>query len=49
VGTSDDQIAQWAKTVSAQMYHIVDMNLEDQFIEYTAPPNRNKLFEWEEA
>ena len=49
VGTSDDQIAQWTQAVGARMFHIVDMNLEDQFIEYTAPANRNKLFQWEEV
>jgi ABC-2 type transport system ATP-binding protein len=48
VGASDDQIAQWAQSVGAQIFHTVDMNLEDQFIEYTAPTNRNKLFAWEE-
>ena len=49
VRTSDEQLAQWAKKNNAERYHIVDMNLEDQFIEYTAPQDRKKLFKWEET
>jgi ABC-2 type transport system ATP-binding protein len=48
VGTDDDKIAELAKSAGAERYHIVNMNLEDQFIEYTAPPGRGKLFRWEE-
>jgi len=48
VGTNDDKIAEWAKSNGVENYHIVKMNLEDQFIEFTAPPNRKKLFRWEE-
>ena len=47
-GTSDEQIAQWALRCDAQNYNLVEMNLEDQFIEYTAPPNGRKSFTWEE-
>jgi ABC-2 type transport system ATP-binding protein len=48
VGTDDEKIAEWAKSAGAEKYHIVKMNLEDQFIEFTALPGRRKLFKWEE-
>ena len=48
VGTEDAQIAAWADTVKAEQFQIVSINLEDQFIEYTAPQNRRRLFRWEE-
>lgn len=48
VSTDDDKIAELAKSAKAERYHIVNMNLEDQFIEYTAPPGRGRLFKWEE-
>jgi ABC-2 type transport system ATP-binding protein len=48
VGTDDGKIAELAKSAKAEGYHIVNMNLEDQFIEYTVPPGRRKLFKWEE-
>ena len=48
IGTSDEQIAAWAKTAGATYYKEIDMNLEDQFIEFTAPAERKKLFRWEE-
>jgi ABC-2 type transport system ATP-binding protein len=47
VGTNDEQIAEWAKSAGAENYDIVKMNLEDQFIEFTAPANQKKLFKWE--
>ena len=49
VGTEEAQIAEWAKSAGAEEYHSAKMNLEDQFIEFTAPANRKKLFQWEEA
>jgi ABC-2 type transport system ATP-binding protein len=49
VGVDEGKIAESAKTIGAERYHIVNMNLEDQFIEYTAPASRGKLFEWEEV
>ena len=49
VGTGEEKIAQWAKSAGAAQYKIVQMNLEDQFIEFTAPPVRKKLFQWEET
>jgi ABC-2 type transport system ATP-binding protein len=47
VGTDDDKIAEWAKSSGAEGYEILKLNLEDQFIEYTAPVGENKLFGWE--
>ena len=48
VGPADEQIEKWADKNRAQKYQIVKMNLEDQFIEYTAPANHRRLFRWEE-
>ncbi|MHC4124667.1 MAG: ABC transporter ATP-binding protein [Planctomycetota bacterium] len=47
VRTEDKEIEKWASSVKALEYHIVKMNLEDQFIEFTAPSNHRRLFEWE--
>jgi ABC-2 type transport system ATP-binding protein len=49
VGTEEAQIAEWAQSAGAEEYHVAKMNLEDQFIEFTAPANRKKLFQWEEV
>jgi ABC-2 type transport system ATP-binding protein len=48
VGTADDKIAEWAKSAGSEDYKHVNMNLEDQFIEYTAPAGQRKMFPWEE-
>jgi len=48
VGTDDDKIAEWVKSSGAEKYQMVNMNLEDQFIEYTAPPVVDRLFKWQE-
>jgi ABC-2 type transport system ATP-binding protein len=48
VGTDDAKINEWAGHCRAKDHTIVTMNLEDQFIEFTAPPNRKRLFKWEE-
>jgi ABC-2 type transport system ATP-binding protein len=48
VRTSDEQIGKWADKKGAEKYNIVKMNLEDEFIEYTAPANHRRLFRWEE-
>jgi ABC-2 type transport system ATP-binding protein len=48
VGTDEEKIIEWAKSAGAENYHIVQMNLEDQFIEFTAPANHRRLFQWEE-
>jgi ABC-2 type transport system ATP-binding protein len=47
VGTADEKIAEWAKANGAADYQTINMNLEDQFIEYTAPAGRIKPFAWE--
>lgn len=47
VATSDEKIDKWARSVGADNYQPVKMNLEDQFIEYTAPKGRKRLFQWE--
>ena len=48
VGADDDKVAALAKSVHAEACNVVTMNLEDQFIEFTAPANQKKLFQWEE-
>ncbi len=48
IGIDDEKISEWAKSAGAENYHIVKMNLEDQFIEFTAPTNHRRLFQWEE-
>jgi ABC-2 type transport system ATP-binding protein len=47
VATDDDVIEKWAQDSGAAEYHKVKMSLEDQFIDYTAPANKTKLFAWE--
>ena len=47
VGTSEDQIEAWSKEVGAVECRPVAMNLEDQFIEFTAPQTDRRLFQWE--
>ncbi len=49
IGTTDEQIAKWAKTSGAEQFKPIDMNLEDQFIEFTAPENGKRLFQWEDV
>jgi len=47
VGIDDEKIAEWAQSAGAEKYRIVKMNLEDQFIEFTASSGRRRLFKWE--
>ena len=47
VGADEEKISKWAKTNRAE-YKIVKMNLEDQFIEFTAEAKHRRLFQWEE-
>ena len=47
VGTSDEEIEEWAEKSGACEHKYIKMNLEDQFIEYTEPANGKKLFQWE--
>ena len=48
VGASDQQIDGWAGEVGADYHKEMEMNLEDQFIEYTEPQNSKRLFQWED-
>lgn len=48
IGTTDEQIDVWAESVRATYHKEIDMNLEDQFIEFTAPDKDKSLFQWEE-
>ena len=47
INTTDDQLAQWADNAKATEYSQIEMNIEDQFIEYTQPKNHRKIFQWE--
>ena len=47
INTTDEQIEDWAKKNDAVDHDNVQMNLEDQFIEYTEPVNNKRLFQWE--
>jgi ABC-2 type transport system ATP-binding protein len=49
VGVDEAEVAAWARRAGTERYDFVEMNLEDQFIEFTAPPHRRRLFQWEEA
>ncbi len=48
IGTTDEQINLWAESAGATYHKDIDMNLEDQFIEFTAPDAEKRLFQWEE-
>ena len=47
VGTPAEQIEAWSNQAGATECKLTNMNLEDQFIEFTAPENGRRLFEWE--
>jgi ABC-2 type transport system ATP-binding protein len=47
IKTSDEEIERWAVQSGAGEYELQEMNLEDQFIEFTAPENSGRLFAWE--
>jgi len=49
VGVDDAEVAAWADRAGTERFDFVEMNLEDQFIEFTSPPHRKRLFQWEEA
>ncbi|MHC4743598.1 MAG: ABC transporter ATP-binding protein [Planctomycetota bacterium] len=49
VGAKDGEATEWAERAGAEEVHAAKMNLEDQFIEFTAPANRKRLFQWEEV
>lgn len=46
VGTTDQQIHQAAERAGALNYQLIEMNLEDQFIEFTAREKKTSLFQW---
>jgi len=47
INTTDEQIQNWAQKTNAEDYQLVKLNLEDQFIDFTAPNKKGKLFDWE--
>jgi ABC-2 type transport system ATP-binding protein len=47
VASDDGQVRTWAEKAGAEQLEFVSMNLEDQFIEFTAMPKRKRLFQWE--
>ncbi len=47
VKTTEQKIADWAQKTGAEKFDIVQTSLEDQFIDYTAPQKRSRLFQWE--
>jgi ABC-2 type transport system ATP-binding protein len=47
VGSSEEQISQWAEMHQVSQYDTASLNLEDQFIEFTAPKQAKQLFQWE--
>ena len=47
VGTPQEKVANWATSAGAENYEVIPMNMEDQFIEFTEPKKRDKLFQWE--
>ena len=47
VGTTDEQIKNAVEATGAKDYAVVDLNIEDQFIEFTAREKTKPLFQWE--
>lgn len=47
VGTTEQIIAEWSQKAGARQFNIIQTSIEDQFIDYTAPQQRRRLFEWE--
>ena len=47
LNTSEQIVQKWAQTVGAKEYKQIQMNMEDQFIEFTSPDKKKKLFDWE--
>ncbi len=47
VGTTDEQIQEAAERANAKDCKMVNLNLEDQFIEFTAREKSKPLFQWE--
>jgi hypothetical protein len=49
VGTDKEMIRQWAGTHQAETCEFSPLNLEDQFIEFTATETSRQLFRWERS
>lgn len=47
INTTEQVVQAWAKSIGAKDCRQVSLNLEDQFIEFTAPVKKGKLFDWE--
>ena len=47
VNTDERMVYGWAEKEGARDCRVVSMSLEDQFIEFTAPAKKGRLFEWE--
>ena len=47
VGASDEDIEEWSRKAGATECKLMSMNLEDQFIEFTASDSGRRLFQWE--
>ncbi len=45
--TDEKAVQTWANTIGAKDCRQVALNLEDQFIEFTSPVKKGKLFDWE--
>ncbi len=48
VGSEDEKVKAWADKAGADQVEIIGMNLEDQFIEFTAPKARKSFFRQED-
>lgn len=47
VGTSEADLRLWAEANQVSKLELAPMNLEDQFIEFTAPEQAKRQFQWE--
>jgi len=47
VGTTQEQIADWSRKAGVRQYNILPVGIEEQFIDYTAPHQHRRLFDWE--
>jgi ABC-2 type transport system ATP-binding protein len=45
-GTTEQEIVRAIETVGIKEYKLIEMNLEDQFIEFTAKDKKTTLFQW---
>jgi len=48
IGTEISKVEQWMRSAGVEKYDYVALSLEDQFIEFTEPKDRNRIFQWEE-